>query len=393
MSNNSNTAINKQVSSNIQCSASPSVQPIISPSNSVSSQSSSSSVNIANSLITTFNNQSFSSSNKCGIPRAACLSMDNAPVHIDVGGCIYTSSLETLTKYSESKISKMFNGTIPIVLDTLKQHYFIDRDGKSFRHILNYMRTNILTLPDNFDDFDTLLNEAKYYELSDMVKQLEEIIDSKKRLGLCKDAFKKSSNSLEGIDLSQMSKAKQTALILRSAFKSSRFSSNIEKPHLYISDPNQSKTSNSSIDDDLTNRSTDEEIQHQCEDVMDLELSPNEKNKSYKMILINTIDEKQNISISGHSKILKHLLSDQLDNKKFESNCLGNFLESQRYVSKLSLSEYNVDICLVQIMERLYNFGFLLEACYGSSSINLPCNDNQKKSNHNEYIFIKNKRK
>jgi hypothetical protein len=35
---------------------------------------------------------------KNGTPRVASLFMDNAPVHIDVGGCIYTSSLETLTK-------------------------------------------------------------------------------------------------------------------------------------------------------------------------------------------------------------------------------------------------------------------------------------------------------
>ena len=36
--------------------------------------------------------------NKSGVPREAKLTMENAPVHIDVGGCIYTSSLETLTK-------------------------------------------------------------------------------------------------------------------------------------------------------------------------------------------------------------------------------------------------------------------------------------------------------
>lgn len=393
MSCNTTNQNNKQLPSNIQCTTSPNVQPVISPSNSISSQSSNGSVNIANSLITTFNSQPFSVSNKCGIPRAACLSMDNAPVHIDVGGCIYTSSLETLTKFSESKLSKMFNGTIPIVLDTLKQHYFIDRDGKSFRHILNYMRTNILTLPDNFDDFNTLLNEAKYYELNDMIKQLEDIIDSKKRLGLCKDAFKKSWNSLDGIDLSQMSKAKQTALILRSAFKGSRFSNINDKSILNNSDPNQSKTSSSSMDDDSTNKSTDEEIQNQCEDVMNLEISPKEKNKSFKMIIVNSIDEPKKLLISGHIKIIKYLLNDHLENKNYELNSLGNFLESQKYVSKLSLQEYKIDLCLVQLMERLYDFGFILEACYGSNSISLPYNEIQNKSNHNEYIFIKNKRK
>lgn len=112
-------------------------------------------------------------SGKHGTPKAALLSVENAPVHIDVGGSIYTSSLETLTKFSESRLSKMFNGTIPIVLDTLKQHYFIDRDGKAFRYILNFMRTGRLSLPLNFDDYEALIEEAKFYQLSEMVKQIE----------------------------------------------------------------------------------------------------------------------------------------------------------------------------------------------------------------------------
>lgn len=108
-----------------------------------------------------------------GIPCVAAASRYTAPVHIDVGGTIYTSSLETLTKHSESKLAKMFNGSIPIVLDSLKQHYFIDRDGKMFRHILNFLRTNHLCIPDSFEEVDLLLEEAKYYDISAMVKSLE----------------------------------------------------------------------------------------------------------------------------------------------------------------------------------------------------------------------------
>jgi len=107
-----------------------------------------------------------------GIPVVATPSRYTAPVHIDVGGKIYTSSLDTLTKYPDSKLSKMFSGSIPIVLDTLKQHYFIDRDGGMFRHILNFMRTGRPCLPDNFDQHDLLLEEAKYYELTDLVNHL-----------------------------------------------------------------------------------------------------------------------------------------------------------------------------------------------------------------------------
>ncbi|XP_026316546.1 BTB/POZ domain-containing protein KCTD1 [Hyposmocoma kahamanoa] len=104
-----------------------------------------------------------------GIPRVAPTTKFNAPVHIDVGGTIYTSSLETLTAYPESRLGKMFNGTIPIVLDTLKQHYFIDRDGDMFRHILNFLRNKKLLLPADFPHMELLLHEAVYFELDHMV--------------------------------------------------------------------------------------------------------------------------------------------------------------------------------------------------------------------------------
>ncbi|KAM8877944.1 BTB/POZ domain-containing protein kctd15 isoform 1-T1 [Neosynchiropus ocellatus] len=108
-----------------------------------------------------------------GIPLPAQLTKANAPVHIDVGGHMYTSSLATLTKYPDSRISRLFNGTEPIVLDSLKQHYFIDRDGEIFRYILSFLRTSKLLLPDDFKDFHLLYEEARYYQLTPMIKELE----------------------------------------------------------------------------------------------------------------------------------------------------------------------------------------------------------------------------
>ncbi|XP_045149616.1 BTB/POZ domain-containing protein KCTD15 isoform X2 [Echinops telfairi] len=125
-----------------------------------------------------------------GIPLPAQLTKSNAPVHIDVGGHMYTSSLATLTKYPDSSIpkvferdhpligwqhliSRLFNGTEPIVLDSLKQHYFIDRDGEIFRYILSFLRTSKLLLPDDFKDFSLLYEEARYYQLQPMVRELE----------------------------------------------------------------------------------------------------------------------------------------------------------------------------------------------------------------------------
>lgn len=74
--------------------------------------------------------------------------------------------LSLLIRYPESRLAKLFNGSIPIVLDSLKQHYFIDRDGGMFRHILNFMRNSRLLIPDNFADLDLLLEEARYFDIA-----------------------------------------------------------------------------------------------------------------------------------------------------------------------------------------------------------------------------------
>ncbi|KAK3579936.1 hypothetical protein CHS0354_020829 [Potamilus streckersoni] len=116
---------------------------------------------------------------KIGVPCPATPTRYTAPVHIDVGGVIYTSSLDTLTKFPHSRLARMFNGSIPIVLDSLKQHYFIDRDGKLFRYILNYLRSSRLLVPDNFDELEQLYDEARYYELQPMLNEIEIIRKSK----------------------------------------------------------------------------------------------------------------------------------------------------------------------------------------------------------------------
>ena len=61
-------------------------------------------------------------------------------IKLNVGGNIYQTSLETLTKHPESLLAEMFSARF-----NLKQGsdgcYFVDRDGTHFRHILNYLRS------------------------------------------------------------------------------------------------------------------------------------------------------------------------------------------------------------------------------------------------------------
>lgn len=64
-----------------------------------------------------------------------------------VGGLALPSDIPP---FISPRISRLFNGTEPIVLDSLKQHYFIDRDGEIFRYVLSFLRTSKLLLPDDF---------------------------------------------------------------------------------------------------------------------------------------------------------------------------------------------------------------------------------------------------
>ena len=50
--------------------------------------------------------------------------------------------------------------------------YFIDRDGTSFRYVLNYLRTGELVVPDDKTIRHELLIEAKFYQVEGMIKAL-----------------------------------------------------------------------------------------------------------------------------------------------------------------------------------------------------------------------------
>jgi hypothetical protein len=92
------------------------------------------------------------------------------------GGVVLINPFFVL-RYPESRLAKLFNGSIPIVLDSLKQHYFIDRDGGMFRHILNFMRNSRLLIPENFADLDLLLEEARYFDIARELHESETFFD------------------------------------------------------------------------------------------------------------------------------------------------------------------------------------------------------------------------
>jgi len=104
----------------------------------------------------------------CKIPS---ITFENT-IKLNVGGHIYQTSLETLTKYRGSLPADMFSACFD-----LKQGndgcYFIDRDGTHFRHILNYLRSGTAPVLSVLKtDAEEILREAEYYGLVGLVKAI-----------------------------------------------------------------------------------------------------------------------------------------------------------------------------------------------------------------------------
>lgn len=94
-------------------------------------------------------------------------------VELNVGGVFYTTYISTLTREKDSLLGQLFNGTSKskIVKDS-KGKYFIDRDGVLFRYVLDFLRNEKLTLPENFHEKERLKQEADYYQLPNLGKSI-----------------------------------------------------------------------------------------------------------------------------------------------------------------------------------------------------------------------------
>uniref|UniRef100_A0A8B9LVF3 Potassium channel tetramerization domain containing 11 n=1 Tax=Astyanax mexicanus TaxID=7994 RepID=A0A8B9LVF3_ASTMX len=94
------------------------------------------------------------------------------PVCVNVGGELYTTTLDTLTRCRDSMLGAMFTGQIPLLRDR-HGNFFIDRDGKTFRHILNFLRCSSLDLPADFTELTLLRREADFFQIRPLMEELD----------------------------------------------------------------------------------------------------------------------------------------------------------------------------------------------------------------------------
>ncbi|XP_020687359.1 FH protein interacting protein FIP2 isoform X3 [Dendrobium catenatum] len=91
-----------------------------------------------------------------------------SPVLLNIGGKKYATTVDTLTQREPySMLAAMFSGRHNVCRDSETGMVFVDRDGKQFRHILNWLRDGILPTLTNVE-YQELLREAEYYQLLDL---------------------------------------------------------------------------------------------------------------------------------------------------------------------------------------------------------------------------------
>merc|ERR1711990_904455 len=85
-------------------------------------------------------------------------------IKLNVGGYLFTTTLSTLN-YGETMLSAMFSGRMAVDQDD-SGYYMIDRDGRYFHFILNYLRDGSgIVLPVDIIQIQNIQKEAEFYSI------------------------------------------------------------------------------------------------------------------------------------------------------------------------------------------------------------------------------------
>ncbi|ESQ42955.1 hypothetical protein EUTSA_v10014237mg [Eutrema salsugineum] len=135
-------------------------------------------------------------------------------VRLNIGGKKFCTTIDTLTnREPDSMLAAMFSGRHAMCQESKTGYVFIDRDGKHFRHILNWLRDGTdPTLSD--PDCSELLREADYYQLLGLKERIKdsrrEVVEEAEltRVDIIKciqsERVRFRGVNLSGIDLSKL---------------------------------------------------------------------------------------------------------------------------------------------------------------------------------------------
>ncbi|KAL9270366.1 FH protein interacting protein FIP2-like protein [Drosera capensis] len=101
-------------------------------------------------------------------------------VRLNVGGKKFCTTVDTLTQREpDSMLAAMFSGRHTINQDSEEGYVCVDRDGKHFRHVLNWLRDGVVPkLKDS--EYSELLREAEYYQLLGFIEGINAALNKRK---------------------------------------------------------------------------------------------------------------------------------------------------------------------------------------------------------------------
>ncbi|KAK6139788.1 hypothetical protein DH2020_026464 [Rehmannia glutinosa] len=149
----------------------------------------------------------------------------------NIGGKKFCTTIDTLTQREpDSMLAAMFSGRHTICQDSDKGYVFVDRDGKHFRHILNWLRDGVVpTLKDS--EYSELLREAEYFQLIGLMDEIKASLIKRKedeemgteltRVDIIRciqsERVRFRGINLSGLDLSKLGRCEFTGANLRGA--------------------------------------------------------------------------------------------------------------------------------------------------------------------------------
>jgi WD40 repeat protein len=109
---------------------------------------------------------------------------ESGVVRLNVGGRKFMTTISTLRKEKDSMLDSMFSGRFPVTVDS-ENAFFIDREGKYFGTILNYLRDPYVELPEKPEQLRAILREAEFFQVRGLIDILHRALGQQKdsRLG------------------------------------------------------------------------------------------------------------------------------------------------------------------------------------------------------------------
>jgi hypothetical protein len=92
-------------------------------------------------------------------------------IKLDVGGRIFSVTLDMMLRYPDSFFARMFSGSYPGQIGS-DGAYFINRSPKMFDYVVDYLRDGHVELELNSSDQRALHRDAEFYQLSELMQSL-----------------------------------------------------------------------------------------------------------------------------------------------------------------------------------------------------------------------------